>query len=73
MEKKRKIDRIVEAFRNHIQLKEDGVVGGGAPTNNISSGNIAKYDPLMQPPIMKRYAKGGRGSRRNWLNYLKNK
>ena len=38
------INKIIDIIHN---LKEDGVVGAGAPTNNISSGNIAKYDPVM--------------------------
>ena len=35
----KKIDKIIEAFRNYINLKEDGVISG--PTNNVGSGNIA--------------------------------
>lgn len=71
MEKKKKIDRIIETFRNYIHLKED-VMMGVPPTNNISSGNIAKYDPLMKR-VTRRYAKGGTKSRKRWLDFLKNK
>jgi hypothetical protein len=40
------IDRIISIIRT---LKEDGAMGvvASPPTNNISSGNIAKYDPVM--------------------------
>lgn len=40
------IDKIISIIRI---LKEDGAMGVAAspPTNNISSGNIAKYDPVM--------------------------
>ena len=51
------------------------------PTNNASSGNIAGLPPdsppvkKKKPPMLKRknYAKGGRNSRKPWLDYLKNK
>ena len=38
-----KINSIIDIIHS---LKEEGMVTG-APTNNISSGNIAKYDPVM--------------------------
>jgi hypothetical protein len=38
-----KINRIIDIIHS---LKEEGMVTG-TPTNNISSGNIAKYDPVM--------------------------
>ena len=38
-----KINRIIDIIHS---LKEEGMVTG-APTNNISSGNIAKYDKVM--------------------------
>lgn len=59
------IDKIISIIHN---LKEEGVVGM-PPTNNISSGNIAKYDPVMgftrrKPTII---AKGRmQGSRTRW-------
>lgn len=34
-----KINKVINYFRN---LREEGV-----PTNNISSGNISKFDPVM--------------------------
>jgi hypothetical protein len=69
MEKK-KIDRIIEAFRHSIQLKEDGMIV--SPTNNVGSGNIAgtpEADP-GNPPVFKKKKKNiylGIGSRKKWM------
>jgi hypothetical protein len=69
MEKK-KIDRIIEAFRHSIQLKEEGMVAG--PTNNVGSGNIAgtpEADP-GNPPVFRNKKKNiylGIGSRKKWM------
>ena len=58
MEKK-KIDKIIEAFRHYRQLKEDGggmVVG---PTNNVGGGKIAgtpQADP-GNPPVFRKKRK----------------
>jgi hypothetical protein len=73
MEKK-KIDRIIEAFRNYRDLKEEGmVVGtGGFTAAADSKGPVAGFDPVMGK-VQKRFAKGGVGSRKKWLDYLKNK
>jgi hypothetical protein len=52
MEKK-KIDRVIEAFRNHISLKEEGIVTGsssGSPGFSGSAdpkGPTAGFDPLL--------------------------
>ena len=66
-----KLDKLIQIIR---QLKEDAIVGG-PPTNNISSGNIAKYDPVMgftrrnSPTII---AKGKmQGSRTRWKEGLR--
>lgn len=51
----KKIDKIIEAFRNYINLKEDGVISG--PTNNVGSGNIAgtpQTDPGNPPVDLRR-------------------
>lgn len=70
MEKK-KIDRIIEAFRHYINLKEEGMVVG--PTNNVGDGKIAgtpQADP-GNPPVFPRKKKNiylGIGSRKRWMN-----
>lgn len=53
MEKK-KIDKVIETFRNYITLKEEGMVVG--PTNNVGGGKIAgtpEADP-GNPPVFKK-------------------
>jgi hypothetical protein len=69
MEKK-KIDRVIEAFRNYINLKEEGM--SIAPTNNVGGGKIAgtpQADP-GNPPVFKKKKKNiylGIGSRKRWM------
>ena len=70
MEKKKKIDKIVETFRNYIQLKEEGIIS--TPTNNVGGGQIAgtpQADP-GNPPVFKNKKKNiylGIGSRKKWM------
>jgi len=64
MEKK-KIDRIIDIVRENM------VVGSGGFT---SSGDQTKagFDPVLGNVMRrKNYAKGGTGSRKKWLDYLK--
>ena len=68
-----KIDKIISIVR---QLREEGAVGG---MTTGSSGPIAGFSALspaggptagttnQMGKVQKRYAKGGIGSRRNWL------
>ena len=67
MEKK-KIDRIIEIIRENMAVGAGGFTGAADP-----KGPVAGFDPVMTGPIRrgKQYAKGGRGSRRRWLDYLK--
>ena len=52
--KKKKIDKVIEAFRNYINLKEEGMVTGsiaGKPGFSGSAdpkGPTAGFDPLMK-------------------------
>jgi len=67
MEKK-KIDRIIQIIRENM------VVGAGGFTSAADpKGPVAGFDPVMSGPIKrgKQYAKGGHGSRKRWLDYLK--
>ncbi len=69
MEKK-KIDRVIEAFRNYINLKEDGgmVVGNGGFTGSANpKGPVAGFDPVMGLTRRKKYASLGIGSRKRWM------
>jgi len=80
MEKK-KIDKVIEAFRNHIHLKEMMVANapgtsGGFSTDSDDKGPVAGRSPkmfMLTRKFAKKYAKGGPGSRKIWLDYLKNK
>jgi hypothetical protein len=61
-----KIDRVIDHFRN---LREMMAVGtSGFTSSSDPEGPVAGYNKPM-----KKYAKGGRGSRKKWLEYLKTK
>jgi hypothetical protein len=64
-----KLQKLIDIIHT---LKEEGVGITGVPTNNASSEQISGLPP-DQPPVFSRanYAKGGKGSRRWWLQYLK--
>jgi hypothetical protein len=55
------------------KMNEEMGAAGAVPTNNASSGNIAGLPP-DSPPVKKkkRYIYSGRGSRRMWLDNMKN-
>jgi hypothetical protein len=64
--KKKKIDKVIEAFRNYRNLKEEGMVAG--PTNSLAGGKIAgTVEAGDSPPVDLR-----RGKRRNWNPFFKN-
>jgi hypothetical protein len=69
MEKK-KLDWIIDIIREQM-VAED------APTNNVGGGQIAgTVEAGDNPPVFrkaKKYMSGGRGSRKLWMQYLKNK
>lgn len=68
MEKK-KIDKVIEAFRNYINLKEEGMVTGGIANSVNKPGQSVAIAglPPDQPPIDLR-----KGKRRNWNPFFKN-
>jgi hypothetical protein len=67
MEKK-KIDRIIQIVRENMVVGAGGFTGAADP-----KGPVAGFDPVMGAPIKrkKNYVKGGQGSRKKWLDYLK--
>jgi hypothetical protein len=67
MEKK-KIDRVIEAFRNYIQLKEEGMVASSIAnvTNPSDKINIAGLPPDTPPVDLRK------GRRRYWNPFFKN-
>jgi len=73
MEKK-KIDRVIEAFRNYIHLKEEMMVAnapgtqGGFSGSSDSKGPTAGFDPTMALVRRKRsQIKLPPGSRKRWM------
>jgi len=66
------IDKIISIVRD---LKEEAMA---APTNSVGSGQIAgTKEAGDDPPVFKKrnkvYIKGGKGSRKWWLQFLKGK
>ena len=68
------VDKIINIIRNQ-KLNENMVVGtGGFSGSSDPKGPVAGYDKVMS--LMKRkssYAKGGKNSRKHWLDYLRGK
>ena len=64
-----KMNKRVDQFNSYDPLQEE------APTNNVGDGSNVSLPPSYIPGMRKRknYAKGGRNSRKPWLDYLKNK
>jgi hypothetical protein len=67
-----KLDRLIEIIHN---LKEEG---WGSIANVVGNGekSLGYNIETETPPVWKKknnYAKGGKGSRRWWLQYLKQK
>lgn len=75
-----KVEKIIFIVRS---LNEDGAVVSGAPTNSLNSPSDGKgyiagtKEAGDNPPVFNKgryrnnYAKGGRGSRKWWLQFLK--
>ena len=61
----KKIDKIIEIIRENM------IASGGIPTNNISSGNIATFDPVMSFKRRKNGSVDGRGVSKNYKQWLK--
>lgn len=69
MEKK-KIDRVIEAFRNYRNLREDGMgVSAVGPTNKVGDGekSLGYNIQTGTPPVDLRKKKN-----RNWNPFFKN-
>lgn len=61
-----KIDKIISLIR---YLKEEGIsMAGTPPTNNAGPAGLG-FDPQKDsPPVRKKYAYLGKGSRSRWMN-----
>ena len=60
----KKIDKIIEIIRENM-------VAGSVPTNNISGGNIATFDPLMAFKRRKNGKVDGRGASEKYKKWLR--
>lgn len=70
-----KIDRIIKIIREQMVANAPGAQGGFS-SSSPDEGPVAGTSPKMffsARKFVKTYAKGGSGSRKNWLDYLKNK
>lgn len=66
-----KIDRIIKIIREQMVANAPGSQGGFGASSD-SKGPTAGFDPTMGR-VKKRFIKGGIGSRKRWLDFLKNK
>jgi len=74
MEKK-KLDWIISIIREQMVANAPGAQGGFS-SSSPDEGPVAGRSPkmfLLTKKIAKTYSKGGPGSRKKWLDYLKNK
>ena len=66
-----KLDRLIQIIHN---IKEEGEIA-----NVVGDGSKVSLPPTHEPGVnlsgkgKKKYAKGGKGSRKWWLQYLKQK
>lgn len=66
------IDKIINLVR---KLKEEAIISSSGPTNSSNAQGLG-FDPQKEsPPIYrkKKYAYGGKNSRKWWLQFLKKK
>ena len=62
-----KLDRIIQMIREQMVANAPGGSGGFSGSAD-PKGPVAGYDPIMK---RRKYATGGVGSRKRWLDYLK--
>ena len=63
---------LVKSLNEDAPTVNTGSSGATAGFSGGASTPVAGYDKVMQP-MRKRYAKGGKNSRKHWLDYLKGK
>ena len=64
-----RIDKIIQIIREQMVANAPGSSGGFSGSSN-PKGPTAGFDPVMGM-TRRKYAKGGIGSRKKWLDYLK--
>ena len=62
-----KIDKIIQIIREQMVANAPGTSGGFSGSAD-PKGPAAGYDPTMK---IRKYATGGPGSRKKWLDYLR--
>jgi hypothetical protein len=62
-----KLDRIIQMIRENMVANAPGASGGFSGSAD-PKGPVAGYDPTMK---RRKYAKGGIGRRKKWLDYLR--
>ena len=62
-----KLDRIIQMIREQMVANAPGSSGGFSGSAD-PKGPVAGYDSILKG---RKYAKGGVGSRKRWLDYLK--
>jgi len=69
----KRIDKFIKLIREQMVANAPGTQGGFSGSSD-TKGPTAGFDPsILKSPMKRKFAKGGVGSRKNWLNYLKNK
>ena len=61
-----KLDRIIAIIREDMTVGATGFTGAAD-----AKGPTAGFDPVMKGPVRRKYASGGHGSRKRWLDHLK--
>jgi len=64
-----RIDKFIQMIREQMVANAPGESGGFSGSAN-PKGPTAGFDPMMGM-TRRKYAKGGIGSRKKWLDYLK--
>jgi hypothetical protein len=62
----KKIDKLIDIIRENM------VASGGVPTNNISGGNVEKFDPVISFKKRKNGNIDGRSVSEKYKKWLKN-
>jgi hypothetical protein len=62
--KKEVLNKIIKIIKEQMSVGDGGFTSSADP-----KGPVAGYDPVLK--MKKKYAKGGSGSRKKWLDYLK--
>ena len=68
----KKIDKVIKIIRENMVANAPGTEGGFGSSAS-SKGPFSGFDPVITPPLRKKYATGGKDSRKWWIQYLRNK